>query len=387
MRKNNIILLMSLFFVFLFLLPDVSIAETLIFHRDDNLITDSKFEETSSLFSADSSAGLGSTFSLPISLTFSFVGDCTLGGTEKMLRYDSGFVAFMEGQPYTYPFLYLLPFFNQDDLTLVNLEGVLSDSSRGENKEKTYAFRGPSDYASILSQSGIEAVNLSNNHTGDYGKRGIADTLAALDEEEVAYSGEGWLNVFSLKGINVGLAGTRSNWNQEVRANLKKEIALLKQQGCDIIIYSMHAGQEYSYAHNKRQQTIAHFLIENGADIVIGHHPHVVQGVEQYLDGYIFYSLGNCAFGGNHRPRDLNALLSQVTFTIDSASNHKTITPSLLPIHISGTHPQNNYQPVLITGEDAAKVLKIVEKDSNISLPSFIEGKGALLPSIEKPLS
>ena len=381
MRYLKLILCWA-FALLLFCLSVGVLAEPLIFHRDEGTAPGGDIF----FITEASSASSPSEDMSPIALTFTFVGDCTLGGTEKMLRHDSGFAAYMKDRPYTYPFLHLAPFFNQDDLTLINLEGVFADSPKGLNKSKKYAFRGPTEYVSILSQSSVEAVNLSNNHTGDYGKKGMESTLNALHTQNIGYSGEGWLNVFTIKGVKVGLGGTRSNWNKEVRADLEREIEILKAQGCEVIIYSLHAGQEYGYKHNERQANIAHFLIDKGADLVIGHHPHVVQGIEQYADGYIFYSLGNCAFGGNHRPRDLRALLAQTTVVIDRQNNEKTLTPSLFPIHISGTQPANNYQPLPVTGEEADKVLDLVAKDSNIILPPYEKGRGAQLAGITKAL-
>ncbi|NLB90996.1 MAG: CapA family protein, partial [Clostridiales bacterium] len=364
----------------LFFLPILAQAAPEVFRFDQS-------NQNQVIVFEDSQAAESQKATSPITLTFSFAGDCTLGATEGMLKRKNGFKTFIDNHSFAYPFEQLTSLFANDDLTVINLEGVFSDTSKGENKKKNFAFRGPTEYVNILLEGSVEAVNIANNHTQDYGTRGVTSTLETLDHHQLGYAGNGWLSIFSFEGIKVGLGGTGSNWNSQKCENLKKEIQLLKEKNCSIIIYSLHAGQEYAYSHNKRQEQLARFLIDQGVDIVIGHHPHVVQGVEQYNNGYVFYSLGNCSFGGNSKPKDLRALVAQVHFTIDLKQKEKQILPCLHPIHISGTSPHNNYQPVYVQNENAEEILSLVQIDSNVSISPYAEDLGALLPAIDVSLA
>ena len=128
-------------------------------------------------------AGLlfASSASAETTLHITFAGDCTLGSEEAMRNQASSFVSTITREGYDCPFANMQELFQNDDLTVVNLEGVLSDSNKQENKKKTFRFRGPTDYVNILTRSGIEAVNLANNHTQDFGKQGFTSTQQTLD--------------------------------------------------------------------------------------------------------------------------------------------------------------------------------------------------------------
>ena len=314
-------------------------------------------------------------------LTVTLAGDCTLGGTEAANRKADGFVKTVLEKGLDYPFSGLEPLFSQDDVTFVNLEGVLSDSSKGENTDKNFAFRGPSSFAKLLPLGSIEAVNISNNHYQDYGNFGSKATLKALEEYGVAYAGEEWLSIFSLDGGKIGLAGIRGSLSEEKKRTVVKQIALLRQAGCQIIIYALHAGQEYAQNHNRLQEDMAHFLIDSGADVVAGHHPHVVQGLEIYKDRLILYSLGNFVFGGNHDPKETGALVARVEFSLRDGML-KQIQAALHPVLFTGDARRNVFKPILLAGKQAEKVIKKVQLDTNFDLPDLVDGSGVILPPI-----
>ena len=319
--------------------------------------------------------------SLPAALTVTLAGDCTLGGTEPAGKKADGFLKTVQKRGLAYPFSGLLPLFSQDDVTLVNLEGVLSDSSRGENTDKEFAFRGPAAYAQMLPLGSVEAVNLSNNHFDDYGKAGREATLQALEEQGVAYVGNEWLSVFRTDRGRIGLAGIRGSLTEEKKETIIRQIALLKEAGCHVILYSMHAGQEYAFNHNGLQREMARFLIDAGADVVAGHHPHVAQGLEIYRNRLILYSLGNCVFGGNHDPRETDAMAVRVTFFLKD-DRLKSMQASLHPFRFTGGTKGNTFRPSLLTGKQAEAVLKKVQQDTAFPLPPYADGIGALLPII-----
>ena len=317
----------------------------------------------------------------PIQLTVTLAGDCTIGGTEQGNRQATGLTQKVLNKGLDYPFSGLLPLFSQDDLTIVNLEGVLSDDSKGENKEKNFAFRGPAALSGALPLGSVEAVNLANNHTQDYGETGLANTLKTLDGQGIAYAGNEWLCVFQAKDMKIGLAGITGSLTQAKKDLIIKQIALLQEAGCQVIIYSLHAGQEYVKKHNSAQRNMARFLIDAGADAVAGHHPHVVQGIEIYKGRPIFYSLGNCVFGGNSHPKERGALAVSITFSLEQGKI-KGIQTSLYPIYITGSGRINDYRPQLLTGKQADAVIKQVQQDTAFTLPPYREGEGAQLALI-----
>ena len=314
-------------------------------------------------------------------LTVTIAGDCTLGGTESSSKKTDSLVKTVKREGLAYPFSRLWALFSQDDLTLVNLEGVLSDSSRGENTQKQFAFRGPLEFARMLPLGSVEAVNLANNHFDDYGKTGRDATLAALDKQGVAYAGNEWLCVYRTDRGKIGLAGIRGSLTEDKKKTVTKQIALLKEADCQIIIYSLHAGQEYALKHNGLQRDMARFLIDAGADVVAGHHPHVAQGIEIYKNRLIFYSLGNCVFGGNHNPRESDALVAGITFTLEGGTL-KSLQAALHPIRFTGNAKGNAFRPELLSGKQAEALLTKVQRDTSFPLPAYQEGIGALLPAI-----
>ena len=317
----------------------------------------------------------------PAVVTVTLAGDCTLGSTESSGKKADSFIKTVQKKDLAYPFSGLLPLFSQDDITLVNLEGVLSDSSRGENTEKEFAFRGPASFAQMLPLGSVEAVNLSNNHFDDYGKAGREATLFALDGQGVAYAGNEWLCVYRIGRGKVGLAGIRGSLTESKKETVIRQIALLKEAGCQIIIYSLHAGQEYAQKHNGLQRDMARFLIDAGADVVAGHHPHVVQGIEIYNNRLICYSLGNCVFGGNHDPRETDALAVRIVFQLEN-NRLTSLKATLHPIRFTGNAAGNSFRPELLIGKPADAVIKKVQQDTPFPLPAYEEGTGAPLPPL-----
>ncbi len=314
-------------------------------------------------------------------IAVTLAGDCTLGGTEKAGSRAHGFTQTVLREGLDYPFSGLLPLFSSDDLTWVNLEGVLSDSPAGEDRDKAFAFRGPASFARILPLGGVEAVNVANNHSGDYGARGRAATLAALTAEKVAFSGNEWLCVYQSRGFRIGLAGLSGMLTDEKRNAIRNQVSLLRKSGCEVVLFSMHTGIENQPWHTTAQRETARFLIDAGADLVAGHHPHVPQGIEVYKDRYIFYSLGNCAFGGNHAPSSTGALAARVVFTL-RGGRLESLRGELFPMRYTGTLRGNAFRPVLLSGEEAEAVLDRVRRDTAFPIPSLPEEGGAPLPQI-----
>lgn len=308
------------------------------------------------------------TVSSPVSLTLSVVGDCTLG-TDETFDYDTSLNAYYENYGADYFLQNVKDIFSADDLTIANFEGTLTDSD--EREDKTFAFKAPASYASILTGGSVEAVNTANNHSHDYGEQSFNDTLAALDDAGIVHFGYDETAVMDVKGIKVGLVGIYELYDHlEREQQLKDNIAKVKADGAQLIVVIFHWGNETETIPDSNQTTLGRIAIDEGADLVCGHHPHVLQGIETYKDRNIVYSLGNFCFGGNSSPSDMDTMIYQQTFTIDADGVKKDNVTNIIPCSISSAayDGYNNYQPTPAEGDEATRILgKINERSSWIS--------------------
>ncbi len=303
-----------------------------------------------------------------VSLTLSVVGDCTLG-TDETFDYDTSLNAYYENYGADYFLQNVKDIFSTDDLTIANFEGTLTDSD--EREDKTFAFKAPASYASILTGGSVEAVNTANNHSHDYGDQSFDDTLAALDDAGIVHFGYDETAVMDVKGIKVGLVGIYELYDHlEREQQLKDNIAKVKADGAQLIVVIFHWGNETETVPDSSQTTLGRIAIDEGADLVCGHHPHVLQGIETYKGRNIVYSLGNFCFGGNSSPSDMDTMIYQQTFTIDADGVKKDNVTNIIPCSISSAayDGYNNYQPTPAEGDEATRILgKINERSSWIS--------------------
>ena len=306
--------------------------------------------------------------SAPVSLTLSVVGDCTLG-TDETFDYDTSLNAYYDNYGADYFLQNVRSIFSADDLTIANFEGTLTDSD--EREDKTFAFKAPASYASILSGSSVEAVNTANNHSHDYGDQGFDDTLAALDDAGIVHFGYDETAVMDIKGIKVGMVGIYELYDHLDREQqLKDNIAKVQADGAQLIVVIFHWGNETETVPDSNQTTLGRMAIDLGADLVCGHHPHVLQGIETYKGKNIVYSLGNFCFGGNSSPSDMDTMIYQQTFTIDADGVKNDNVTNIIPCSISSAayDGYNNYQPTPAEGDEATRILeKINERSSWIS--------------------
>lgn len=327
-------------------------------------------EDNSQKASSDSqnTDSSNATVSSPVSLTLSVVGDCTLG-TDETFDYDTSLNAYYENYGTDYFLQNVKDIFSADDLTIANFEGTLTDSD--EREDKTFAFKAPASYASILTGGSVEAVNTANNHSHDYGEQSFNDTLAALDDAGIVHFGYDETAVMDVKGIKVGLVGIYELYDHlEREQQLKDNIAKVKADGAQLIVVIFHWGNETETVPDSNQTTLGRIAIDEGADLVCGHHPHVLQGIETYKGRNIVYSLGNFCFGGNSSPSDMDTMIYQQTFTIDADGVKKDNVTNIIPCSISSAayDGYNNYQPTPAEGDEATRILgKINERSSWIS--------------------
>lgn len=270
-----------------------------------------------------------------------FVGDCTLGCSPSNYYADLGFIKTV-GEDYAYPFRNVAGYFQNDEFTMLNLEGPLCDT--GVPVQKTHTFRGPTLYVNILTQNSVEAVTVANNHTMDYGQTGYTSTLAALEDAGVPYvERDSSAIVTTENGLTIGLYGM--TYYRLDTEDMVSQIAAMKEQGVDLIIVVPHWGTEGSYQPTAEQEQVGHAAIDAGADIVYGSHPHVLQPIEEYNDGIIYYSLGNFSFGGNSCPDDFDTALLQQEVIRDADGRVRLGELTVVPACISSVSGRNNYQP------------------------------------------
>ena len=297
-----------------------------------------------------------------VSITVSVVGDCTLG-TDENFNYARSLNAYYEKYGPEYFLKNVKPIFEADDLTIANLEGTFTNST--SRVDKTYAFKGPAEFVNILTSSSVESVTVANNHSRDYGPQSLTDTKATLDAAGVIHFGYDETSVVDVNGIKVGLIGIYELIDHTGRAQqVKDHVAKVKSEGADVVIVIFHWGIERDAAPNSHQTMLARLAIDEGADLVCGHHPHVLQGIEVYKGKNIVYSLGNFCFGGNSNPSDKDTMIFQQTFTFTKDGMKEDNVTNVIPCSLSSEKSRNNYQPTPATGEEAARILKKIEDRS-----------------------
>lgn len=299
----------------------------------------------------------------PVSITISAAGDCTLG-TDEYFDPSTSLNAYYDSNGPAYFFQNVKSIFEADDLTIVNMEGTLTEETT--RQDKTYAFKGPAEYTQILTDGDVEAANLANNHSHDYGDKSYTDTIAALDAAGITNFGYDRTAVMDVNGVKVGLVGTYElaegmGCEEEMISNIKA----VKDQGAQIVIVSFHWGIERENYPTENQVNLAHSAIDNGADLVLGHHPHVLEGIEVYNGKNIVYSLGNFCFGGNSNPSDKDTMIFQQTFTVQDGELVEDNVTNIIPCSISSDSSYNNYQPTPLEGDEADRVKGRIEEYSS----------------------
>jgi len=281
--------------------------------------------------------------------TLFFVGDIMLNRGIKSVVETYG------GGNFEFPFFKIADYLKTADILFGNLEGPISD--KGKNVGSIYSFRAIPEVLKGLKFAGFDILSVANNHIFDYGREAMEDTLIRLKEAQIEYIGAGFSGKEALSPKIIEKKGTKivflaftnlgeKSWEAKENSsgiawlnkeNLKHSIKKAKEEA-ELIIVSMHYGQEYQLQPTKEQKDFSHLAIDLGADLVIGHHPHVVQPIEQYKRGYIAYSLGNFVFDQNFSKETMEGLLLEVL--IKSGKIEK-ITPRDIKIN-------NFFQPELI---------------------------------------
>ena len=302
-------------------------------------------------------------------VTISAVGDCTLG-TDINLPGDTNFTKIYKKNNDAYFFKRVKSYLESDDITIANLEGALTNKTERQDKgEGSFNFRGPTKYANILTEGSVEVCNLANNHSFDYGSDGYADTKKALDKQKIGYFCADLIYVKEVNGIKIGFMGINATAGYDsATSTMKNDAKALEEEGCDLIIGVFHWGVEGDYKVESKQVKLAHAAVDAGCNLVLGGHPHLLQGVESYKDANIVYSLGNFVFGGNDDPMDYETMIYQQTFSFENGQLVADATASsaqVIPCRLSTSKKVNNYQPMAVSGAEGTKIVKNVNKRSS----------------------
>ena len=306
------------------------------------------------------------------------VGDCTLGPTQTH-GYTGSFHEYYDKYGQDYFFDGVRDIFENDDFTLINLECVLSNAT--ERVEKTWNLKGKPEYVGIMTGSSVEGASLGNNHTFDYGQQGLDDTRNVLDEAGIIFGFNDHVDTYTTdSGIVVGIVSASQLSADETHANyIRDGIKKLREEGADLVIACCHWGIEGDHYPNDYQQKLAHQVIDWGADLLIGTHPHVLQGMELYQGKVICYSLGNFCFGGNRNPKDKDTVVYEQTFTFADGVLQTDVSADIIPCSISSAKNYNDFQPVIVDGDRKDEILKNMNDYSQPYSKLGFDGEGNLM--------
>ncbi|NOX88077.1 MAG: CapA family protein [Calditrichaeota bacterium] len=275
---------------------------------------------------------------------------------------------------YDFPFA-LIPWFKQADISVINLEDPLTNAT--EPAEKPYVFKAPPYYIEILKRGGVDLVSLANNHIYDYGEAGLLETIELLEHAGIKYIGAGRNikqarkpAVFDISGVKFGFlayyglkAHSESHPATETQAGtalrklkyIREDVKKLRKK-VDFVTVVFHWGLEKENYPQDDQIRFAHRVIDYGADLIVGHHPHVLQGVEKYKQGIIVYSLGNFIFGGHSR-----TYYQTVVLKVNVPPEHPDRwNIEFIPIEV------NHWQPRVANSAEADSILNRIKKYSDV---------------------
>ncbi len=288
-------------------------------------------------------------------ITISAIGDLTLGD-DVNFNTQTNFSASAANNGYDFFFANVKDILSDDDATFGNFEGTLTTGNNRQNK--TYAFKGDPEFTQILTNGSVDVVTLANNHSSDYGEESLQDTQKYLSEAGIDYCIGDTIAYKQLQGVKTAFIGIYAVDMADKTQDAVNAITTAKEAGAQLVIVAFHWGSEKVETPDGVQQAEAHAAIDAGADLVVGHHPHVLQGVEKYNGKYIAYSLGNFCFGGNSNPSDTDSIIFRETFSFKADGTLEAGDPEVIPVSITSAVGYNNYQPTPVDGDEKARILE-----------------------------
>ena len=287
---------------------------------------------------------------LPTEYLLTFGGNCTLGCTDATAYHGNGIIKTV-GEDYRYPLKNAAPFFEGDDFTLLNLECPLTDTKAYSNTQQIYS--GPSAYIEILTDVSLEGVTLASDHIRDHGEAGYASTTGLLKDAGIFYAEKDVpIQYTTANGLTLGIYSVLYRTELKDLSPITDTISDLTEHA-DIVIFAPHWGPVGYYLPTDSQQALAHAAIDAGADIVCGTHPSVLQPIEEYGDGVIYYSLGNFCAGNLSSPKDYDTALIRQQILREPDGTFRLGERTILPFSISSSEKGNNYQPTPYAETDA----------------------------------
>ena len=318
-----------------------------------------------------------------ITITISAAGDCSLGnylGQEYEWSFDQ---TYAQVQDAGYFLQNVFDIFSTDDMTIVNLEGVLTSSDQPA-EGRTYNIKGDPSYVEILKLGSVEAVSMGNNHRQDFGAEGTEDTVAALQDAGIVYAYDQYVGIYEVKGLRIGFVSVNeTTWGKDSERFLKDGFAKLREQEADLIIACCHWGVEGDAYPEEYQQTLGRLCIDWGADLVLGCHPHVLQGIEEYQGKFIVYSLANFCFGANRNPSNKDTMIFQQTFTFIDGEKQEDQNIRVIPCFVSSVTTRNDYRPTPQEGEAASRIIEKLNDYSGVYGVTFAEDGTLVRPESE----
>ncbi|UQZ82856.1 Capsule biosynthesis protein CapA [Paenibacillus konkukensis] len=303
-----------------------------------------------------------------------FIGDVMFAGKVEDLLKKNG---------WDYPFRYVKDFLTPADITVANLETPLTE--RGTAESKDYVYRSSPQALPVMQAAGIDLVNTANNHIMDYGPEGLLDTLDELDKAGMKRVGTGRNSdeayqsvIMERSGIKIAFLGfsrvaENADWYagndkpgvaETYNAKLPLEAVAKAREQADLVVVIAHWGIERKDRPVKEQTDLAHKYIDAGADLVIGGHPHVLQGFERYKGKWIAYSLGNFIFTTNEVPETWESMVLDAECTKEGSCSLQ-----MVPILTKWA------QPVRMTDEDGANLF---ERMGRISINASVDKDGVV---------
>lgn len=302
-------------------------------------------------------------------ITATFTGDFTIGGDSRKRTDIFNNELKKQGGDINFPLRNVRDILMADDLTLVNFEGTLTDSTYVPNnkKENQFLFSAPPEYVSILADNGIEAVALENNHVMDHGEEVYLETQQHLTDAGIVWSNAENIGEYTVKGVRIAMLSYQTfNLYDKLFTQVPLDIAEAKEK-YDLVIVSFHWGAEKDYAPNANQQKMGKLAIDAGADLVVGHHSHRINPIEEYKGKYIVYSLGNFCFSGNKNPSDMSSFMFQMRWRVKDG----VVTQDawrIIPIRISSRTDYNDFTPTVLTKATSIDSLLLTLKENGKKL-------------------
>lgn len=326
--------------------------------------TDSQSGTAPSIYESDGS----------VLITLSATGDFTIGGDSRKRADIFQDELDRQGGDINFTMRNMRDILLSDDLTIVNFEGTLTESGYvpASKKNNQFLFSAPPSYVSMLSDNGIEAAALENNHIMDHGEEAYEDTKAALRDAGIVYSNSTEVGVIEVKGVKIAMLTYlcidryESLWDK-----VPADIKAAKEQ-YPIVICSFHWGNEKDYSPTQNQIRMGRLAVDSGADLVLGHHSHRMNPIEYYNGVYICYSLGNFCFSGNSKPSDMLSYVFQMRFRVRDGEV-KNDGFRIIPIRISSRKDRNDFIPTPLSDSATVDSLLSTLKSNGRKLDYAVE--------------